>query len=110
MSNGGESGLITTFYTRSNDTAATVRIDDVITHHSTETALLKVLSDVTSMLQSTASNATAVDHWVGLLLDLSAAFDCVERRALPFSDTGLLYVSRRQQLPAGVFDALTPAD
>jgi len=31
VSNGGESGLITTFYTRSNDTAATVRIDDVIT-------------------------------------------------------------------------------
>ena len=61
------------------------------------------------MLQSTVSNATAVDHWVGLLLDLSAAFDCVERRALP-SDIGQLYVSRRQQLPAGVFDALTPAD
>jgi len=72
---GGESGLITARqlpYNTRSDATATVRISR---HRSTETALLKVLSDV---------YATIDRQQVTLLglLDLSAAFDCVDHDIL----------------------------
>ena len=84
-------------------------------HHSTETAMLRVLSDV----------LTAADNQqVTLLglLDLSAAFDCVDhqlllqrlRRDFGFSKTVLAWTTsivtgRTQQLPyKGCFSAVQP--